>query len=604
MNRWGRGLYVAFAGGVTLGTSGCGGGGAAVEPEGDAAQDAGPGQSTPEDAADDEMPSFVSDAAIQPDATAVTDDGAALDATGSPDSASDATSRPDGAGSVDATISPGDTGAPDAATMGPDANTAWLAEAGIEAATLEVDATLGAPDAGFDAALSALDASPVEPDDESGANVGIASYFASDGGFLGPQPGTELAALCGGGCGDGSIECQGQCVTADAGCACAPGWTSCDVVEPRGPPYPPYEPPELGPICTSLETDPFNCGACNAWCAQGQVCVDSTCVDPAALFLVTGLPNPQSIAVDATRVYWADESTGAIESMPKAGGPVTILAQGQYAPSGLTLHDGFVYWGTGSGGDGVSNSIVRVPIDGSGTAEIVITGLVSASFESEGAQFLFVFVGETIYFIGGTILTVPAGGGTSTVFFLTGSPPLPEFSFLGLATDGLALYTAFQEDGVASPFFGIIPIATPDEVANPQLTNEGEFGNGLSGMAFGGGLLDLVENGHGLALYDPATGDLAQEGTPTSNFIVPWACGLFTMRGLGLPYSDVQMAENIAFMAIGFSVPGQPYPAMVVQNFATLAATTTDFSPRFLATDGTFVYWTDASGAIGRVPIP
>ena len=47
------------------------------------------------------------------------------------------------------------------------------------------------------------------------------------------------------------------------------------------------------------------------------------------------------------------------------------------------------------------------------------------------------------------------------------------------------------------------------------------------------------------------------------------------------------------------------YPAVILQdNGNAVAQISASVSPVNIATDGSFVYWTDKSGAIGRVPIP
>jgi hypothetical protein len=65
---------------------------------------------------------------------------------------------------------------------------------------------------------------------------------------------------------------------------------------------------------------------------------------------------PQGIAVDASRVYWANKLEGTIESAPLAGGAVTVLATGQAQPVNVAVDGSFVYW-VSTGGD----AIVKIP---------------------------------------------------------------------------------------------------------------------------------------------------------------------------------------------------------------------------------------------------
>lgn len=66
--------------------------------------------------------------------------------------------------------------------------------------------------------------------------------------------------------------------------------------------------------------------------------------------LATGLRSPRGIAVDGTRVYWADEGTargryadGAIMSLSKGGGAPVVVAV-QQRPSGIIVDDTTLYW--------------------------------------------------------------------------------------------------------------------------------------------------------------------------------------------------------------------------------------------------------------------
>lgn len=72
--------------------------------------------------------------------------------------------------------------------------------------------------------------------------------------------------------------------------------------------------------------------------------------------LAADAAGPQGIAVDATRVYWANKNDGTIKSVPITGGAVTVLAAAQVAPANVAVDAHFVYW-TDAGGD----AIMRAP---------------------------------------------------------------------------------------------------------------------------------------------------------------------------------------------------------------------------------------------------
>ena len=56
-----------------------------------------------------------------------------------------------------------------------------------------------------------------------------------------------------------------------------------------------------------------------------------------------GLTAPYDVTVDATRVYWTDQMTGAVMSVPKVGGTAVTLATGKEA-LGLATDGEKPYW--------------------------------------------------------------------------------------------------------------------------------------------------------------------------------------------------------------------------------------------------------------------
>ena len=64
--------------------------------------------------------------------------------------------------------------------------------------------------------------------------------------------------------------------------------------------------------------------------------------------VTTGVGSPVAIAVDATRIYWADNGGGAILAAPKSGLPdgsaPTALATGLNYPFGIAIDGTSVYW--------------------------------------------------------------------------------------------------------------------------------------------------------------------------------------------------------------------------------------------------------------------
>jgi hypothetical protein len=77
----------------------------------------------------------------------------------------------------------------------------------------------------------------------------------------------------------------------------------------------------------------------------------------------------QTIAVDASNVYWADPSTGTVNRVPTGGGTPTTLANAQ--PRGIALDAANVYWTDGTG------AIMKVSLGG-GSPTTLATGQTNA----------------------------------------------------------------------------------------------------------------------------------------------------------------------------------------------------------------------------------
>jgi hypothetical protein len=73
------------------------------------------------------------------------------------------------------------------------------------------------------------------------------------------------------------------------------------------------------------------------------------------------------LALDATHLYFTDHGAGAVGRVPKAGGPVEIVASGLPGPSGLAVDATHVYWG-----DGLDLTVRRAPLAG-GPVEVLAT---------------------------------------------------------------------------------------------------------------------------------------------------------------------------------------------------------------------------------------
>ena len=79
--------------------------------------------------------------------------------------------------------------------------------------------------------------------------------------------------------------------------------------------------------------------------ARGSTIFTADASGRAPTMIPTG-GTPGAIAVDATAIYWVDAQTGALTSIPKAGGTPTILTQSGVAPSRLASDGVDVYYTT------------------------------------------------------------------------------------------------------------------------------------------------------------------------------------------------------------------------------------------------------------------
>ncbi len=114
---------------------------------------------------------------------------------------------------------------------------------------------------------------------------------------------------------------------------------------------------------------------------------------------------PESIAINATGVYWADTDAKAIMRVPLAGGAATVLAGAQVAPTGVSADAANVYWTNDAG------EVLKVPSGGG----VVVTLASGRSLPlATAVDATNVYWSESGTIGGGNVASVSICGGTVT----------------------------------------------------------------------------------------------------------------------------------------------------------------------------------------------
>jgi hypothetical protein len=294
-------------------------------------------------------------------------------------------------------------------------------------------------------------------------------------------------------------------------------------------------------------------------CPSGMACVAGGCfLEPApAGPLVTGLPNPWYLALDATYVYVSagDSPNGEIVRVPIAGGPLSVVAPSQEEPQGLVVTGGTLYWVTRYG-----DMLSQMPVGGGSATTIAATGT--------WPQFLAIQGNTAIWASDFQVNAVALGGGTPDM--------LVSGTVLGVFAND-ATYVYWSDGSTIQK----VPIAggSSTPVVTGQ-TNIVSLGVDASSVYF-------ATRGGALMKADLTTGtptQLAPYGGPPPNSFT--AASDLVVDGANLYWSD------------GYSVRRVP----TAGGASTLLASGQHYVSS-LVVDGTYVYWSvEAEGAVWKVP--
>jgi sugar lactone lactonase YvrE len=150
-----------------------------------------------------------------------------------------------------------------------------------------------------------------------------------------------------------------------------------------------------------------------------------------------------ALATDGSNVYWADQGSGTLQSMPVGGGTSTVLDMGLIAPDGVVVDDTYVYYADGTNKQ-IQGSLLKVPKAG-GARVTLATG-------QEGPRALALDT-DNIYWTDsalyspaatGVIMKMPKAGGMPTI--LTSGQGNP----LGIAVAGNDVYWVNSDAGTVS----------------------------------------------------------------------------------------------------------------------------------------------------------
>jgi hypothetical protein len=375
------------------------------------------------------------------------------------------------------------------------------------------------------------------------------------------------------------------CVDGGCGLLCTAPFADCDR--------------DAGDGCeVDLAGDPVNCGACGHSC-QGGACSNGGC-QPVTLF--SGSNAPAHIAIDSTFIYGVngDGTVVRLEKEGDGGDTTTVVGTTSNAPQGspvlprIAVDSTNIYWTVFSvsksfydGGvkDAASDADDGAPKDGGPLDGAPKDAATDSGAAPDSAS-------------PGAILTVPLDGGAANLSVLAVTPAPP----YAIAALGGSVYWSQgnpNNGDLCSMHSCVAASCSSSELAAPVTPSGRIYG----AVAYESQLLfpNAVFN-------DAGTGTTGQGSIGKCQLPFAQPCATL-VQNLGFPYSvatdpvgDAASPPNV-YLSI-YGAPGTIESC--VEGFCTPTATAIDtyqFESRFLTSDGAFVYFTTADGAVKSVPV-
>ncbi len=289
------------------------------------------------------------------------------------------------------------------------------------------------------------------------------------------------------------------------------------------------------------------------------MCAAGACTAPTNLRMVTGLSTPEDIIAANGRLFVTDVGSNEVLAIDTATAAVTTLGTAQAKPWRIAVDDTYAYWSSHLGG-----AILRAPIGG-GAAPVVLANTVQPTSVA--------LDGDTLYFASGTsTYRIPKTGGAPQLVAAV-APDIDE----GYVVQGGMLFM-LSKSVDTSRVWRLDPTtkATSQIFAESRRTHFGLVGTS-EGVVWQrstslGQVVQVLAYG-----FDGAASWSTTSQGPLATVQASDGCHLFSASGTGIYTHEPRHASPVLVTSAGVQ-------------------------PRRLAVDGTYVYWTDQSGFIGRVP--